>query len=422
MGALFGCLARRGKRFRRGNVPSTCRKPACWLPQLITRRASAGALVPWDHDSVKIFLSSVRRGLEEERDALPGLISAIGHTPLRFEDFSAQPLPSREACLAGVAAADVYLLILGPNYGHSFGDTGQSPTHDEWVAARAGGIPCLVYRKMGVKFEPEQEDFVRSIGDYTSGVFYDSFTATHELQTKVVGKLRELEQADSPLTFTPLQEPATMAWRADFDEQMRGHTSWETAIELHVLPVDGHSRSSRVMSELAKALPDRIRNSGLVAASDALLTTRPEGAVVVSIPSQRAGWDAPREWQLLGVRLGVDGQVSVWASLPGDGMGSILDPTELPDQIAKLLRLAGMLRVIESAQVAIGIGVDPTNGLSTARVTQLPRHSVTWLSMSDQPLRVPPDELVTVAALGVGSLEVGRLLSRALLETAGTHR
>ena len=43
---------------------------------------------------MKIFISSVRRGLEDERDALPALISALGHTPVRFEDFSAQSVPS----------------------------------------------------------------------------------------------------------------------------------------------------------------------------------------------------------------------------------------------------------------------------------------------------------------------------------------
>ena len=134
---------------------------------------------------MKIFVSSVRRGLEEERDALPGLITAVGHTPVRFEDFSAQPLPSREACLLGVGDADAYLLILGPNYGHRFDDTGQSPTHDEWVAASAAGMPRLVYRKIGVSFEAEQEEFAHSIGDYTSGVFYDSFSTTAELLTKV---------------------------------------------------------------------------------------------------------------------------------------------------------------------------------------------------------------------------------------------
>jgi hypothetical protein len=36
----------------------------------------------------------------------------------------------------------------------------------------------------------------------------------------------------------------------------------------------------------------------------------------------------PPEPQLLGVRLGIDGLTSSWASLPGDGMGSILDPVD----------------------------------------------------------------------------------------------
>ncbi|MHD0307429.1 DUF4062 domain-containing protein [Rhodococcus erythropolis] len=64
---------------------------------------------------MRVFVSSVRRGLEEERDALPGLITAIGHTPIRFEDFGATDLPSREACLTGVGNAELYLLILGPS-------------------------------------------------------------------------------------------------------------------------------------------------------------------------------------------------------------------------------------------------------------------------------------------------------------------
>ena len=91
----------------------------------------------WHAVAVKVMISSVRRGLEPERDALPGLIMALGHQPVRFEDFSAQPHPSREACLRAVHESDVYLLLLGPHYGHVFPETGQSATHDEFVAAQA---------------------------------------------------------------------------------------------------------------------------------------------------------------------------------------------------------------------------------------------------------------------------------------------
>src|SRR6478672_1784892 len=121
---------------------------------------------------MKVFISSVRRGLEAERDSLPGLVMALGHEPRRFEDFGAQAMPSREACLRGVDDSDVYVLLLGPHYGHVFPETGQSATHDEWVAAVSKGIPRLVFRKRGVDFEPDQETFAKLVGDYGHGVFY----------------------------------------------------------------------------------------------------------------------------------------------------------------------------------------------------------------------------------------------------------
>lgn len=112
---------------------------------------------------MKIFISSVRSGLEQERDSLPGLILALGHEPKRFEDFGAQVMPSREACLRGVDNSDVYLLLLGPNYGYTFPETGQSATHDEWIAAITKGMPRLVFRKQGVQMDADRRGSPRSL-------------------------------------------------------------------------------------------------------------------------------------------------------------------------------------------------------------------------------------------------------------------
>lgn len=155
---------------------------------------------------MRVFISSVRRGLEEERDALRGLISAIGHTPVRFEDFTAQTVPSREACLEGVKSSDVYLLLVGPHYGHVFENTGQSATHDEWMAATAAGMPRVVYRKSDAELDADQAAFIAGIEDYGAGVFRDSFSSTAELQTKVAGKIRELAETSWPLSFAPMTE------------------------------------------------------------------------------------------------------------------------------------------------------------------------------------------------------------------------
>ena len=102
-------------------------------------------------------------------------------------------------------------------------------------------------------------------------------------------------------------------------------------------------------------------------------------------------------------------------------MGAILDPTQLPEKIAELLRLIGLLRVVHTSDIELAVGVDPATMLSTGRVAQLPRQSATMLSMSDRPIRVPPDERVSMAALDVGALEVARSLSRALLDALGSR-
>jgi hypothetical protein len=128
----------------------------------------------------QIFISSVRRGLEEERDHLPGLIKAVGHRPLRFEDFTAQPRASRDACLAGVEDADVYLLLLGPNYGEPLPDSGLAPTEEEWMVAKRRGIPILVLKKSGIDMDDRQRAFLEKVEDYVPA---DSGQHSTERQT-----------------------------------------------------------------------------------------------------------------------------------------------------------------------------------------------------------------------------------------------
>ena len=66
---------------------------------------------------LKVFISSVTHLLKDERNALPDFLRVVDHEPLRFEDSRRRTESSREACLAGVDAADVYVLLLGPRYG-----------------------------------------------------------------------------------------------------------------------------------------------------------------------------------------------------------------------------------------------------------------------------------------------------------------
>ncbi|MFJ9127841.1 DUF4062 domain-containing protein [Streptomyces sp. NPDC102340] len=365
---------------------------------------------------MKIFVSSARKGLEEERDALGGLITALGHTPVRFEDFSAQSTPSREACLGALATADVCLLLLGPSYGHTFPETGQSATHDEWVAAQAAGMPRLVYRKTDVRFEPAQHDFARTVEAYATGVFRDSFATATELLPKVAKKIRELEEADSPLNFAPLSHPVDLRWIYDEQSASPWATMHVPLLELHVLPVDFAGYSARTLEQLNGSLPGRIRATGAVADADSLTASRAADHVAVDVPSPRIAWDRPRLGALRQVRLYKTGQLSARATLPSDSLGAILDRTALPAQITELLTFLGALSIIEQDRIVVAAAV--SEGSMTSVDTFDPhrsRNRATQSLYSNFTLRTEPDESVTLAALTTGAEEVARHVARMLI-------
>lgn len=378
---------------------------------------------------MKVFISSVRRGLEEERDALPGLITALGHSPLAFEDFTTQSVPSRQACVDGVKAADVYLLLIGPHYGHRFEDTGQSPTHDEWVSAQQAGIPRLVFLKDGVELDDDQQEFYRSISSYTTGVFYNSFTSTADLLTKVAAAIRQLETAPKSLTWSPLTKPATPTWRRDYDPQANSHyaSSLRAQLEVHVLGQPAQPRSARQMGELASVLAGRVRSAGIVDDARPVHVDQSEdGSLLIVIPtaprSDPGGMQRVYPADVTGLRVARDGQVSIWGSLPGDTMGSVVDGEDLTVQLADMLRMIGSLNIVEQDAVAIAVGIDNISMVSTGRVTELPRSQATFLSTSHEPVHLPPDELVSIAALGTGAVEAARPLAHALVEATRRRR
>ncbi|WP_034270651.1 DUF4062 domain-containing protein [Actinospica robiniae] len=373
---------------------------------------------------MRVFISSVRKGLEEERDSLPGLITALGYTPVRFEDFSAQATPSREACLHALESSDVCLVLLGPNYGHVFPETGQSATHDEWVHAQKLGMPRLVYRKTGVMFEPEQHEFTRLVEAYATGLFRDSFRNTSELQVKVVQALRELSSKPSVLEFKRLTYSPVVSWIADANGENSSSISQGALLEVHILPLDRHGYSAREMELFTESLTNRVRGTRYISDDVALRVSKSRDHAVVNIESgRRPAWDKPQTWRIVEVRLYGTGQISVRATLPRDQMGSILDTEALPKQIAEMLRLAGALGIIQQEHVAVAVGVSPNSLISVdtfdpnrSRSRAQPLGFGRQLGM----LRTEPDEAVSLAALGNGADEAADSLARVLFAQIAT--
>ena len=364
---------------------------------------------------MRIFVSSVRIGLEQERDSLKGLILALGHEPVMFEDFIAQPVPSRQACLEGVRSCDVYLLLLGERYGYVFPETGLSPTAEEHVAARTAGIPRLVMRKTGVTPEPKQQELIEHIRSYRDGVFYNEFTDVVDLQAKVAAAIRQAEQAPGPLAFAPLPAGMAFDWRGDWPQPQQGRAD-RAVLELHVVPVTHQPVPSRVLRDLPDRLASELRTAAGVGPSASVPAAHDTAAAWAHVVEQQnRRYDEPLDGTILGCRVASTGQTSAWSSLPGDTMGSILDPDDLTDRLGGLLRTAGAVMPGAAEHLALAVGVDPLSSVSEGKVTGVARNKVTLAGTGGGRLAVPPDEAVTRAALGHGSRDAARGLSEALL-------
>ncbi len=219
---------------------------------------------------MNIFISSVRRGLEEERDALPGVIEALGHTPQRFEDWTALPVPPREACMRAVDGCDAYLLLLGERYGEAMPDTSVAPTEEEFTVARKRGIPVLAFRKHGVTMEPDQQRFAARVEAYAEGFFRDSFATTAELLTKVAKALRDLDQRPSRLQTRPLDDPLPADW-LQARLSAHGHPT-ASMLELHLIPLPPARPSATALEEAADSLVRHGRASGHLAQTGGVRT------------------------------------------------------------------------------------------------------------------------------------------------------
>ncbi|HEX8081088.1 MAG TPA: DUF4062 domain-containing protein [Jatrophihabitans sp.] len=364
---------------------------------------------------MRVFISSVRQGLEAERDALPGLISALGYMPVRFEDFGPQGVPSRQACLDGVAGSDVYLLLLGPKYGYRFPETGQSATHDEFVAAQTAGIPRLVFRKQGVTLEPDQEEFVRLVGDYGTGIFYDTFTNAADLQAKVVAAIRNLETRPRGVTYEALPGPPAVTWKSDWSSDYGANTA-EAMLEVHVIPIEQPLRTGREMLQVADGLASALRRSNVVAATAAIDVTSGDGTVFADFPAASRQWNQPVDAQLRQVRVSASGQVSMVTALPRGSMAAIFDPADVTKQITMSLRLVGALQVIHSSTVAIAAGVEPTMMLAVGTLNELRNANSISFGLGGNPVRLEPDEAVSREALDNGAVHVAATISRLLTE------
>ena len=358
-----------------------------------------------------IFISSVRRGLASERDAVAAMITALGHKPSRFEDFTALPVPPRKACLDAVAGADAYLLLLGEHYGDRTPDTGVAPTEEEFNAAAARGLPVIVMRKAGVEMEAEQTAFARRVENYEAGRFRDTFASTTDLLPKVTAALKGLEVAPSQVTLEQLDQSPAVPWLGETGRSLPGMGGHSTTLEVHLVPVGGARLPASALEEGRLQLAAAGRRSGLFTDEQAL-TVGSDTAFVWVAAQGRAG--SPT-----GVRLSRSGAVSIWRLLRSDNLGAIISSESLTADIAELMRVgAALLR--SQTPIAVTAGLDPVGMAVEGDAHELGRRTTASISRfamtGGGSLRLTAEVAAPAAELGRAAIDIARELAIRLIQ------
>jgi len=366
---------------------------------------------------MRVFISSVRRGLGPERDNLPGLVLALGHEPVAYEGISAQDVPSREACLRAVQSADVVLLVLGTHYGQRMPDTGKSPTEEEWSVAVDAGKPVFVLRKTGVEtVDPDQQTFITKLGNYATGRFWTTFTTIEELNSEVRRVLEQAAARPASLSYEPLHPPALVAWRPTTSPHQVN--TGGPLLEVHILALNVPRLSGRLLATLPTRVVEVLRQTNAAPATSALTPLHDNDGVTVTVDSgaPHGPWDQPRPRALHAVRVTADGDTAVLTALPRDRTGPVLDPTDLTAAISEALRLGAAL-LPPAHRVAIAVGLAPLLMITEGDVRQLQGRSGARTIKSSDSIHLEPDESTNASALTDSNIELASNLATRLTTT-----
>jgi hypothetical protein len=358
-----------------------------------------------------IFVSSVRRGLADERDAVAAIIAALGHRPSRFEDFTALPVPPRKACLDAVAGADAYLLLLGEHYGERTPDTGVAPTEEEFNAAVTKGLPIVVMRKAAVVMDADQAAFADRVENYATGRFRGIFSSTTDLLPKVTAAIRSLEEAPSRVALEQLDQALQVPWLGELGGSLPGTGGRSTTLEVHLIPVGGSRLPASALEEGRQKLPGLGRSTGLFSDDQALTVGADTEFVWVAAQGQPG---LPS-----GVRLSRSGIASIWRKLRSDNLGTIISADSLTADIAELVRMgAAVLR--SQSSVAVTAALDPVGMAVEGDTRELGRRttaSISSFAMSGGgSLRLAAEVAVPAAELRRVATDVARELAVRLLQ------
>jgi len=182
---------------------------------------------------LRVFVSSVQNELEDERLIVQNLLNTdtflLQHcAPVLYELEPASPEKALEGCIAAVDECQVYLLIIGQQYGTPVGEI--SITHAEYRRAKARELPLLVFIRggRGVKRELGTETLLKEID--ADGPKYKRFGNVVELQKEVRAALVKLLKerfGRTPSSDENEIAEQTIEATSPFESQSMKRLTWE---------------------------------------------------------------------------------------------------------------------------------------------------------------------------------------------------
>lgn len=182
---------------------------------------------------LRVFVSSVQKELEDERVIVQNLINTdpflSAHTaPVLYEYEPASPDKALEGCIKALEDCDVYVLIVGSQYGTPVGDF--SITHTEYRHAKKRKLPVLAFIK-GDRRVKREDGTTALLSELDSDGFkYKRFGNVIELQKEVRAALVKLLQDRFGITPTSDEDQIaehTIEATSPFESQPLTRLRWQ---------------------------------------------------------------------------------------------------------------------------------------------------------------------------------------------------
>ena len=183
--------------------------------------------------ALRVFVSSVQKELEDERLIVQNLVSTdvflSAHcTPVLYELEPASPEKALEGCIRSLDSCNVYLLIVGVQYGMPVGEI--SMTHTEYRRAKEVGLPVLAFIKGDRQLEREPGMVALLAELDADGPKYKRFGNVIELQKEVRAALVKLLEDQFEIAPTSDENEVaeqTIEATSAFESQTLDRVCWQ---------------------------------------------------------------------------------------------------------------------------------------------------------------------------------------------------